>query len=348
MPVIDISGQIIYQYDFHQTNLIKVIADKIDNNSPNKNILLLLPHELENIPIVQNLINKKFVDLVIVEMASHATDVPTESSSNELSKNFGIPVLFLSSNMEYFYTNHDHVVFFPFWLLAAQEFPKNNLVFGSELDIYRKHQIATSPRNLKHRKHRLYFYGKLLQTNFADKVRKNFFKYDDFDFNHLEYSAGLSFDEWQHFKTIYDNSPYFDAAEQQAVVDTNFDIYLESYIHLVSETYTEYSFISEKTYKSFLAGQIPMILGCPGVMAMLKDLGFDIFDDVIDHKFYDSQTNFTQRVTNMLEVVQHTYTLKLDQIFAATVSRRQKNFDVIFNNKFLPSCIDILIKKLAR
>lgn len=347
MPVIDISGQIIHQYDFHQANLIKVIADKIDNYGKNKNILLLHPHELENTPIVQNTIKNNFVDLVMVEMSSHAMDVPTESHSNELSKNFGTSVLFLSSNMEYFYTNYDHVLFFPFWFLAAQEFPRNNLVFGSELDINRKYQIATSPRNLKHRRHRIYFYGKLLQTNFANQVRKNFFKYDDFDFNYLKYSAGLSFDEWQHFKTIYDSSPYFDASEQQAVVDTNFDIYLESYIHVVSETYIEYSFVSEKSFKTFLAGQIPIILGCPGVMEMLKDLGFDIFDDIIDHKFYDSESNFTQRVTNLLEVLQHVNTLKLDNIFASTVARRQKNFDVIFDNKFLSSCIDKLVKKLA-
>lgn len=45
---------------------------------------------------------------------------------------------------------------------------------------------------------------------------------------------------------------------------------------------------SEKTIKPFLAHQLPLIFGVYGLQKKLRELGFDLFDDYIDHKSYEN------------------------------------------------------------
>jgi len=49
-------------------------------------------------------------------------------------------------------------------------------------------------------------------------------------------------------------------------------------------------FITEKTYKPFFMGHPFVVLGHPGTIKRVRDKGFDVFDDIIDHK-YDLEYN---------------------------------------------------------
>lgn len=53
--------------------------------------------------------------------------------------------------------------------------------------------------------------------------------------------------------------------------------------------------LSEKTYKIFLMGQIPLLLGVPDTVNWIKQLGFDVFDDIINHS-YDQEPNPDRRI----------------------------------------------------
>ena len=66
--------------------------------------------------------------------------------------------------------------------------------------------------------------------------------------------------------------------------------YRESYCNIVTETDTEWDLsahastreiITEKSYKPFLSGQIPLFLAAPGHMAYLESLGFEVFWDLV-------------------------------------------------------------------
>jgi len=66
--------------------------------------------------------------------------------------------------------------------------------------------------------------------------------------------------------------------------------YHEAYCNIVTETETEwdhttqpqpYEIITEKSYKPFLAGQIPLFLAAPGHMAYLERLGFEVMWDLV-------------------------------------------------------------------
>lgn len=90
-------------------------------------------------------------------------------------------------------------------------------------------------------------------------------------------------------------------------------------------------FFTEKTAKAFLMNQIPLMIAAPGMVQVLRDMGFDMFDDIVDHS-YDKEDNIVKRcdmVYDELERLVSKYTvagwLKLLQ---------QKNISKRFFNNF--------------
>lgn len=53
-------------------------------------------------------------------------------------------------------------------------------------------------------------------------------------------------------------------------------------------------FFTEKTAKAFLMNQIPLMIAAPGMVQVLRGLGFDMFDDIVDHS-YDKEDNIFKR-----------------------------------------------------
>jgi len=88
---------------------------------------------------------------------------------------------------------------------------------------------------------------------------------------------------------------------------SNFDnrlrsMYRDSFVEIVSETsFVSPSFIlSEKTAHAFYGCNFPIILSGCGTVAHLRNLGLDVFDDVIDHS-YDLIENPFDRVVAAIE-----------------------------------------------
>jgi|10_taG_2_1085330.scaffolds.fasta_scaffold19460_3 hypothetical protein len=80
-----------------------------------------------------------------------------------------------------------------------------------------------------------------------------------------------------------------------SILDTDFRWGLKphfsnnAYIDLVTETEGEIQFNTEKPLNSFLSLQFPIIFGYKGIVEYYRKLGFDMFDDIIDHS-YDNMT----------------------------------------------------------
>lgn len=79
-------------------------------------------------------------------------------------------------------------------------------------------------------------------------------------------------------------------------------MYRDSFVEIVGESiFSTPSFIvTEKTAHSFFGCNFPIILGGCGIVAHLRELGFDMFDDVIDHS-YDLIANPFDRVVSAIE-----------------------------------------------
>lgn len=61
-------------------------------------------------------------------------------------------------------------------------------------------------------------------------------------------------------------------------------------------------FITEKTYKAFGFRQIPIWSAVPGFVAQVRKLGFDVFDDIVDHS-YDTVQDECQRIDLVIKEV---------------------------------------------
>ncbi len=61
-------------------------------------------------------------------------------------------------------------------------------------------------------------------------------------------------------------------------------------------------FLTEKTFKSFAYRQLPIWFAVPGTVQVVRDLGFDVFDDIINHS-YDSIIDTSKRSNAVVDAL---------------------------------------------
>jgi Txe/YoeB family toxin of Txe-Axe toxin-antitoxin module len=118
---------------------------------------------------------------------------------------------------------------------------------------------------------------------------------------------------------------------------TNFNLrlrseYQKSFVEIVSESsFCAPSFnVTEKTANSFFACNFPIFLGGSGLVQHLRDIGLDLFDDLIDHS-YDTITNPFDRIVAALDNNQRLLTDApyVKQIWAQCRPRFESNYEKI-------------------
>ena len=81
------------------------------------------------------------------------------------------------------------------------------------------------------------------------------------------------------------------------IIETNH--FTDSYCNIVLETHFDAdgsggAFLTEKTFKAIKHGQPFVVVGCPGSLAALRELGYRTFDHAVDNS-YDTIQNNTER-----------------------------------------------------
>jgi hypothetical protein len=111
--------------------------------------------------------------------------------------------------------------------------------------------------------------------------------------------------------------------------------YADSYIHLSTETtVVPKIFVTEKTWKPIAAGQFFLVQGNPNTIDYLRNQGVDVFDDIIDHKYYDSETDWRVRTDRIHEIITNLASQNLEQLYIQTANRRNLNKQKFFNGEF--------------
>jgi len=78
-------------------------------------------------------------------------------------------------------------------------------------------------------------------------------------------------------------------------------------------------FITEKTYKVFAFRHVPLWMAVPGLVATVRNLGFDLFDDLCENHSYDDIQDETERMHRVVDIA-----VKLDQKFSLDDCQRLK------------------------
>lgn len=121
----------------------------------------------------------------------------------------------------------------------------------------------------------------------------------------------------------------------KAVRDYAEPYWTESKTHIITETtISGPAHTTEKTWKSVAAGQLFIIYGNPHTVAMLRSIGVDCFDDIIDHGSYDSIVDPREKAKVILDLVGSLLQRDWHQIWHDTAPRRQSNLDKFWNGDF--------------
>jgi hypothetical protein len=103
------------------------------------------------------------------------------------------------------------------------------------------------------------------------------------------------------------------------------------------------AFLSEKTFKPIKHGQPFVIAGCAGSLQVLRDLGYRVFDRVIDNH-YDTIRDNTERwiaLRGVIETIKHT---DLD-VFRARCAADVEHNQALFSSS-KAGRLNMLIRKL--
>lgn len=110
------------------------------------------------------------------------------------------------------------------------------------------------------------------------------------------------------------------------------DLYTHSVVDIIAETVfiSNTGIITEKYLNSVYGWNFPILISMPGVVTYLRSLGFDMFDDVINHNYDNIQDPYTR----MIVAVESNRTLLSNKQFAIDCwhqckSRFRSNFDMI-------------------
>jgi hypothetical protein len=91
-------------------------------------------------------------------------------------------------------------------------------------------------------------------------------------------------------------------------------------------------FITEKTFKAFGLRQIPLWFAVPGFVAQVRKLGFDLFDDIVDHSYDtipDEHTRFASVAQQVKQLDQQLTLDQCQQLRRSLLERLNQNFELL-------------------
>ena len=126
------------------------------------------------------------------------------------------------------------------------------------------------------------------------------------------------------------NGNYPNSANGNNFKNSLIHYYRETFVEVVTETScTERCFnLTEKTLNSIYGKSFPILISSPGVVAFLRTMGMDVFDDIVDHS-YDTIENpvdrIYQAVVSNIELL--TDNVKVKELWKQNEHRFIKNVD---------------------
>jgi hypothetical protein len=110
--------------------------------------------------------------------------------------------------------------------------------------------------------------------------------------------------------------------------------FTDTYLNIVTESEIASVWFSEKVMKPLSTGQMFVVAAGAGSVECLRDFGFDMFDDIIDHNRYDKILNWDQRLTAVSDLVSDIMNLDWKNIYKQTTDRRIKNIERFWSKEF--------------
>ena len=225
------------------------------------------------------------------------------------------------------------IVFYPYWYFWSTKDFEDNIIFPDD----RKYKISCLNRNP--RPHRILNFLLLKNTNYFKDILFTFQNPDEPPYRDDDITLSTKFkQEWEQIRHTL---PSFFSDEY-----INHSAWTDTYINFVTETtVTKGLFITEKTWKPIASEQLFLIYGNQGIIKHLRDIGVDVFDDIIDHDSYDNITDPEERLLRIHLIIESLIKKDLHKIFVATSARRKRNRTNFLQGVFGQNYLDFIKQK---
>jgi hypothetical protein len=148
--------------------------------------------------------------------------------------------------------------------------------------------------------HRIWLFTELASNNVLDKLEYSFVWNPKINYPGMEHQLDL-LPDYKRIQTEsmldllpirFDHEKHLDYNADQL---TDLNIHNECAVNIVTESCPNLGFLSEKICKPFACFQIPIVLSHTGATQFCVDIGFDMFEDIIPWRTWDSIEDNQQR-----------------------------------------------------
>jgi hypothetical protein len=170
--------------------------------------------------------------------------------------------------------------------------------------------------------------------------------YNTVDIGDMPKDNPIEIDHFEHLRTDVENfligAPYtcdqLTADEHNNHHVAEIGHYTNSYCNVVLETHFDAdgsggAFLTEKIFKPIKFGQPFVIVGAPGSLQALRDLGYRTFDHAIDNS-YDLEPDNTQRWIQIKSAIAQIKQHDMSQWFASCIEDARYNQQVFLSSKY--------------
>jgi hypothetical protein len=264
----------------------------------------------------------------------------------EIPKEFPIQTFVLY--YDYTIKNENNIFYYPQWLFYIAN--SNNSFTPTTSTEY---LLSCACRNFNNgRPGKIFNYQLLKNKSYYNKILITKFKSTElFDVNALPEKSNLTFNLILHdFLLDYETWQPWDDLNLELVnsmTTIDLDVYKKSLFSIIAETYIHKTILSEKTFKIFAVGQIPIMCGAQHAIKHLRQLGFDVFDDIVDHS-YDEIADWQDRIIAMHNCLDKIVQLDHAVLLEKTYDRRLKNIQHLRSKKLHKMLLESIVKQITR
>lgn len=315
--------------------------EKIIKNSK-QNILCIaingygLPSNEQTISVINQIDSNPHCDLVVLDKSIGPWDQDLDYLSWAKSMHIKKPFIIVTSNYKYWFNKHDQIVYYPHWffsLLSDTNLKKYDVASSRPYKIacLNRNPWLHRSKNMLAMRHQTWF--EECHYSFGSEDRSDFDTSPDMTQQELDFLARIN-----HTKlNLPDNNSFY--------VSNHSGAHELCCIDYVTESRVDNVFISEKSWKPIISGQLFFVLGPIGIINYLKNVGIDVFDDLLDHS-YDQETDLDKKIHMLMNSISAMIN-NVDEIWEDTVVQRQKNLDLIHSPDFYNLLSRDLISKVS-
>jgi hypothetical protein len=230
------------------------------------------------------------------------------------------------------YLQEDYVTF-----LQKLFYTSNDVVRDKKYNFY----------NGVHKPHRLKCYELVKRNNL---IEEGYFSYADFaymskneelDYEFMDFFGFKTKEEYRNYLSTFEIPLFYDTKESDPNVFVAFanppQTSLQSYICITTETTFQLGnsgndmVLSEKAFKPFYGFNIPLIVGTPIGIQYLKDLGFDLFEDLFDISPKSTKEEIFNQFEENIKKIKSMSKLEIHDFYMNNEHRLTSNYDLLVN-----------------